>query len=97
SMQRRCCAPGSSATGPGDPPTCPEAVGWVFTASVAAPTSPRRSRCTWASGYTFSPAASTTRNSPVLGVDSIGAATDAPPEPLDGAILFAPAGELVPV
>jgi propanol-preferring alcohol dehydrogenase len=32
-----------------------------------------------------------------LGVDSIGAATDAPPEPLDGAILFAPAGELVPV
>ena len=25
------------------------------------------------------------------------AATDAPPEPLDGAILFAPAGELVPV
>jgi alcohol dehydrogenase, propanol-preferring len=32
-----------------------------------------------------------------LGVDSVGAATDAPPEPLDGAILFAPAGELVPV
>jgi alcohol dehydrogenase, propanol-preferring len=32
-----------------------------------------------------------------LGVDSVGDATDAPPEPLDGAILFAPAGELVPV
>jgi propanol-preferring alcohol dehydrogenase len=32
-----------------------------------------------------------------LGVDSVGAATDAPPEPLDGAILFAPAGNLVPV
>ncbi len=32
-----------------------------------------------------------------LGVDSVGEATDAPPEPLDGAILFAPAGELVPV
>jgi propanol-preferring alcohol dehydrogenase len=32
-----------------------------------------------------------------LGVDSVGAATDAPPEPLDGAVLFAPAGELVPV
>ena len=31
------------------------------------------------------------------GVDSVGDATDAPPEPLDGAILFAPAGELVPV
>jgi alcohol dehydrogenase, propanol-preferring len=31
-----------------------------------------------------------------LGVDSVGAATDFP-EPLDGAILFAPAGELVPV
>jgi alcohol dehydrogenase, propanol-preferring len=31
-----------------------------------------------------------------LGVDSVGAATDLP-EPLDGAILFAPAGELVPV
>ena len=30
-----------------------------------------------------------------LGVDSVGAATDAPPEPLDGAILFAPAGDLV--
>ncbi len=32
-----------------------------------------------------------------LGADSVGDATDAPPEPLDGAILFAPAGELVPV
>ncbi len=32
-----------------------------------------------------------------LGVDSVAGATDAPPEPLDGAILFAPAGELVPV
>jgi propanol-preferring alcohol dehydrogenase len=32
-----------------------------------------------------------------LGVNSVGGATDAPPERLDGAILFAPAGELVPV
>ena len=32
-----------------------------------------------------------------LGVDSVGGPTDAPPEPLDGAILFAPSGELVPV
>ncbi|MDQ1742067.1 MAG: alcohol dehydrogenase, propanol-preferring [Pseudonocardiales bacterium] len=32
-----------------------------------------------------------------VGVDSVGDATDTPPEPLDGAILFAPAGELVPV
>jgi propanol-preferring alcohol dehydrogenase len=32
-----------------------------------------------------------------LGVDSVGGASDAPPEPLDGAVLFAPAGELVPV
>jgi alcohol dehydrogenase, propanol-preferring len=32
-----------------------------------------------------------------LGVDSVGGPTDAPPEPLDGAVLFAPAGELVPV
>lgn len=32
-----------------------------------------------------------------LGVDSVGEATATPPEPLDGAILFAPAGELVPV
>jgi propanol-preferring alcohol dehydrogenase len=32
-----------------------------------------------------------------LGVDSVRGVTDAPPEPLDGAILFAPAGELVPV
>jgi len=31
-----------------------------------------------------------------LGADSVGEAQDAPPEPLDGAILFAPAGELVP-
>ncbi|HEV7204175.1 MAG TPA: zinc-dependent alcohol dehydrogenase family protein [Jatrophihabitans sp.] len=31
-----------------------------------------------------------------LGVDSVGASDAAPPEPLDGAILFAPAGELVP-
>jgi alcohol dehydrogenase, propanol-preferring len=32
-----------------------------------------------------------------LGVDSVGDAADEPPEKLDGAILFAPAGELVPV
>jgi alcohol dehydrogenase, propanol-preferring len=32
-----------------------------------------------------------------LGADSVGAAADPSPEPLDGAILFAPAGELVPV
>jgi propanol-preferring alcohol dehydrogenase len=32
-----------------------------------------------------------------LGVDSVGKASDPSPEPLDGAILFAPAGELVPV
>jgi alcohol dehydrogenase, propanol-preferring len=32
-----------------------------------------------------------------LGVDSVGDAADAPGELLDGAILFAPAGELVPV
>jgi propanol-preferring alcohol dehydrogenase len=32
-----------------------------------------------------------------LGVSSAGDATDDPPEPLDAAILFAPAGELVPV
>jgi alcohol dehydrogenase, propanol-preferring len=32
-----------------------------------------------------------------LGVDSVAEAAQAPPEPLDGAILFAPAGELVPV
>jgi propanol-preferring alcohol dehydrogenase len=32
-----------------------------------------------------------------LGVASVGGATERPPEPLDAAILFAPAGELVPV
>jgi alcohol dehydrogenase, propanol-preferring len=32
-----------------------------------------------------------------LGADSVGDAAAMPPEPLDGAILFAPAGELVPV
>ena len=31
-----------------------------------------------------------------LGVDSVGESDAAPPEPLDGAVLFAPAGELVP-
>jgi propanol-preferring alcohol dehydrogenase len=31
-----------------------------------------------------------------LGADSVGPATGRPPEPLHGAILFAPAGELVP-
>lgn len=31
-----------------------------------------------------------------LGAASVGAATDPPPEPLDAAIIFAPAGELVP-
>ena len=32
-----------------------------------------------------------------LGAASVGGPTDSPPEPLDGAVLFAPAGELVPV
>ncbi len=32
-----------------------------------------------------------------LGVDSVGGASDDPPEKLDGAILFAPVGDLVPV
>ncbi len=32
-----------------------------------------------------------------LGADSVGSASDEPPEPVDGAILFAPAGALVPV
>ncbi|GAA4733864.1 zinc-binding alcohol dehydrogenase family protein [Modestobacter marinus] len=32
-----------------------------------------------------------------LGVDSVGGPADPPPEPLDGAVLFAPAGGLVPV
>jgi propanol-preferring alcohol dehydrogenase len=32
-----------------------------------------------------------------LGAASVQGATDAPPEPLDAAVLFAPAGELVPV
>ena len=32
-----------------------------------------------------------------LGAASVGGPTDAPPEPLDAAIIFAPAGELVPV
>ncbi len=32
-----------------------------------------------------------------LGVSSVGGAADTPPEPLDSAILFAPAGDLVPV
>jgi alcohol dehydrogenase, propanol-preferring len=32
-----------------------------------------------------------------LGADSVGDASDDPPEPLDGSILFAPAGDLVPV
>jgi alcohol dehydrogenase, propanol-preferring len=32
-----------------------------------------------------------------LGADTVGEAADPPPEPLDGAVLFAPAGDLVPV
>ena len=32
-----------------------------------------------------------------LGVDSVGGASDAPPEKLDSAVLFAPVGDLVPV
>ncbi len=32
-----------------------------------------------------------------LGVDSVGDARDRPPEPLDAAVLFAPAGDLVPI
>lgn len=41
--------------------------------------------------------ASARRLATALGVTSVGHARDEPPEPLDAAILFAPAGELVPV
>ena len=92
--RRRCCAPGSSATGRCERPSCRPAVGSGSTASARRRTSSRRSR---------SPRAPTVHvmtrvgGRPAswrceLGAASVGPADDAPPEPLDAAILFAPGG-----
>ena len=63
-----------------------------------APTSPRRSRSPEGGDRARAdPVGAGARAGPSLGAASRrGAADDAPPEPLDAAILFAPAGELVP-
>ena len=47
--------------------------------------------------HVFTRGAQNRRLAGELGADSVGAAADPSPEPLDGAILFAPAGDLVPV
>jgi propanol-preferring alcohol dehydrogenase len=47
--------------------------------------------------HVFTRSAAARRLALELGAASAGEATDAPPRPLDAAILFAPAGELVPV
>jgi propanol-preferring alcohol dehydrogenase len=47
--------------------------------------------------HVFTRGEPTRRLAEELGADSVGGAADPSPEPLDGAILFAPAGDLVPV
>ena len=53
-------------------------------------------RCAGIVGYRALRAAAVPPLAGKLGVDSAGSTTDELPEPLDGAVTFAPAGELVP-
>ena len=95
---RRCCAPGSSATARSARVAAAGRAARTSTGSATAPTSPPRSR--WPQGATVHVF---TRGEPARGWRSSSARHrpaaphDAPPEPLDSAILFAPVGDLVPV
>ena len=97
SRPRRCCAPGSSATGRCARPRCRPAGRWASTASAARPTSPPSSRCPRGCGCTYGPGAAATGTWRALWARTRPATRRPPPEPLDGGGHFAPVGELVPV
>ena len=97
STRHPCCVPGSSAIARCAAAASHQAAGSASTGSAAAPTSPRRSPLHL--GMRVHVLTRGRRNQELarrLGADSVGDAHGTPPEPLDGAILFAPAGELVP-
>ena len=97
SRRRRCCAPGSSATGRCGRRRCRPAGRSGSTASAVGP--PRRAAGAGGgdAGARADPGEANRRLARALGADSAGESADPAPEPLDGAVLFAPAGELVPV
>ena len=75
------------------------AAGSASTASAPPPTSSPRSRATRAASSSPSPAPATRRPRPsraAMGAAWAGESDEAPPEPLDAAIIFAPVGGLVP-
>ena len=93
----RCCAPGSSATGPCSGPTSPTGgrlgiYGFGGSAHITA-------QIALAQGARVHVMTRSTEAQALaleLGAASAGGADAAPPEPLDSAILFAPVGTLVP-
>ena len=93
-----CCAPASSDTGRCGPRPYPAVGGWVSTDLVAA--AHLTAQIALHLGLRVHVLTRGDHNRQLaadLGVDSVGEASDRAPEPLDGAILFAPAGALVPV
>ena len=93
----RCCAPASSATARWERAELParRPAGHLRLRRLGAPR--RASGAPPARRCTSSPAAAARELARELGAARWAAAADAPPEPLDAAILFAPAGGLVPV
>ena len=95
---RRCCARASSATARSAGPSCRPAAGWASTASagrahLAAQIALHRG----ARVYVMTRSAEARSLALELGATFAGGADEQPPDPLDSAILFAPAGGLVPV
>ncbi len=94
---RRCSAPGSSATARCAGPPCHRAAGSVSTASGQRPSLRAGGARRGGHGACADPGRGRAAARAGAGAASARDAYEAPPEPLDSAILFAPAGELVPV
>src|SRR5690606_6036145 len=93
---RRCCARGSSASRRSSVRSYPRAGGSASTASAPALTLPAQvALAQGATVHVLTRSAKARALALELGAASAGGAYDAPPEPLDSAILFAPVGDLV--
>ena len=93
-----CCAPGSSATARFGSRSCRPEEGLGSTASAAVRTSPLRSpSAQGAEVHVLTRGEQARTLAAELGAASVAGARDRPPGLLDAAIIFAPAGDLVPL
>ena len=93
----RCCAPASSATGRCDERVPPGGRLGIYGFGASAHLAAQVALHEGATVHVMTRATDAQRLARELGAASVQGATDEPPEKLDAAILFAPAGELVPV